>query len=211
MNASSPIQIDGSPAHGQRISEKKPPIIVVTGLPRSGTSLIMQMLRAGGMELLVNDHRSPDEHNPRGYFEYEPVKRIETDSSWLPLASGKVVKVVVPLIKAIAMQEIPATIILVRRDMNAVLRSQKRMAESRGVSVSDEDQDRLAQIFAQQLDESIRLINANSQQKLIELDYESVLANPLAVANRLDKELPVCLDATAMASMVDRGLNRSGV
>ncbi len=186
------------------------PLIVVSGLPRSGTSMVMQMLQAGGMQLLVDEHRLPDDHNPRGYFEYEPAKRIETDISWLPQAYGKVVKVVVPLINTIAQEDIPAIIILVRRDMDAVLSSQKQMAESRGVSVSDEDQDRLAPIFSQQLVESIRLINVNPQQELIELDYESILANPLLVANRLDRVLPVCMDAAAMALVVDDKLNRSG-
>jgi len=172
--------------------------------------MVMQMLQAGGMQLLVDEHRLPDDHNPRGYFEYEPAKRIETDISWLPQAYGKVVKVVVPLINTIAQEDIPAIIILVRRDMDAVLSSQKQMAESRGVSVSDEDQDRLAPIFSQQLVESIRLINVNPQQELIELDYESILANPLLVANRLDRVLPVCMDAAAMALVVDDKLNRSG-
>jgi len=61
---------------------------VVTGLPRAGTSMLMQMLAAGGMTILTDGRRAPDADNPRGYLEFEPVKRLLKDSKWLPEARG---------------------------------------------------------------------------------------------------------------------------
>ncbi|GBE29647.1 hypothetical protein BMS3Bbin04_00668 [bacterium BMS3Bbin04] len=188
----------------------KESMVIVSGLPRSGTSLVMQMLQAGGMSLLVDERRVADVHNPRGYFEYDPVKRIKQDISWLPLAQGKAVKIVVPLVNVVAMLEVNATVLLIRREMSAVMLSQKRMAEAGGVSVSDEDQTRLRLVFERELVEIRSLIEANPLQQLIELRFEDVLQNPLSEANRLAIQIPMYLDAAAMASAVDTGLNRSG-
>ena len=74
-------------------------IVIVSGLPRSGTSLMMQMLDKSGLELLVDDKREADESNPKGYYEYEPVMSIHKDNSWLHKAQNKVIKVVAPLLK----------------------------------------------------------------------------------------------------------------
>ena len=70
------------------------PVIVVSGLPRSGTSLMMQMLRAGGLPVLSDDQRAPDEDNPRGYLELERIKNLRTDQRWLDEAPGKAVKII---------------------------------------------------------------------------------------------------------------------
>src|SRR6266567_4048665 len=79
-------------------------IVVVSGLPRSGTSLMMQMLRAGGMPLLTDDLRPADVDNPNGYWEYEPVKRLQQDNSWISKAEGKAVKVVSALLQYLHQQ-----------------------------------------------------------------------------------------------------------
>jgi hypothetical protein len=72
---------------------KSDEIIIVSGLPRSGTSLLMQMLEAGGATLLTDENRLPDEDNPKGYLEFELVKNLRSNKEWLPLAKGNVVKV----------------------------------------------------------------------------------------------------------------------
>ncbi|MGH8657906.1 MAG: hypothetical protein ACREV4_05355 [Gammaproteobacteria bacterium] len=71
-------------------------IVIVSGLPRSGTSMVMSMLEAGWLPILSDCERAADEHNPKGYFEYERVKNLqrETDKSWLRLARGKGLKVI---------------------------------------------------------------------------------------------------------------------
>ena len=70
------------------------PIVIVSGLPRSGTSMMMQMLDRGGLDVLADGVRVADEDNPRGYYEFEPVKRTKQDDSWLTQAAGKAVKMV---------------------------------------------------------------------------------------------------------------------
>ncbi len=106
-------------------------IVIVSGLPRSGTSLMMQMLQAGGMPLLIDDHRPADADNPNGYWEYEPVKRLQQDNSWVHQAEGKAVKVVSALLQYLPP---PYTykIIFMQRPMPEVLASQAVMLERRG-------------------------------------------------------------------------------
>ena len=74
------------------------PIVVVSGLPRSGTSMVMRIVEAGGLKLIVDGKRKADQDNPKGYFEYEKVKELAKDDSWLKDISGKVVKIVSPLL-----------------------------------------------------------------------------------------------------------------
>jgi hypothetical protein len=95
-------------------------LVVVTGLPRSGTSMFMQMLAAGGMSILTDGLREPDEDNPRGYLEFEPVKNLLKDSAWLLGGRGKVVKIVAPLLAALP-AGLPCRIILSERDLGEVL------------------------------------------------------------------------------------------
>ena len=103
-------------------------IWIVSGLPRSGTSLMMQMLQAGGLPILIDKARPPDEHNPRGYFELQKVKHLALDSSWLGESRGKAIKVIVQLIPFL-----PAgfkyRILFVRRDLREIVRSQERMLQ----------------------------------------------------------------------------------
>src|SRR5687767_8101595 len=106
-------------------------IFVVSGLPRSGTSMMMNMLRAGGLELLVDDRRTSDEDNPEGYFELEAVKKTHLDSSWVDAAPGKLVKVV-----SEHLRQLPSThtyrVVFMRRKLDEVLASQRQMLIRRG-------------------------------------------------------------------------------
>ena len=101
-------------------------LIVVTGLPRSGTSVLMQMLAAGGLDILSDGLRHADEDNPRGYLEFEPVKKLLKDSTWLFEARGRAIKIVAPLLAALP-AGLPCRVILSERDLDEVLDSQQRM------------------------------------------------------------------------------------
>lgn len=105
-------------------------LIVVTGLPRSGTSLLMQMLAAGNVNVLSDEVRAPDEDNPRGYLEFEPVKNLLKNSKWLLEARGRAIKIVVPLLAALP-AGLACRVILCERDLDEVLDSQERMLRRR--------------------------------------------------------------------------------
>ncbi len=110
-------------------------IVVVSGLPRSGTSLMMQMLAAGGMEVVSDHQRRPDVDNPRGYWELEQVKRIQRDTSWIPQTRGKAFKMISQLL-----YQLPSTesyrIIFMQRDLDEVLASQEKMLARRNRPVA---------------------------------------------------------------------------
>src|ERR1700757_2956947 len=99
-------------------------IIIVSGLPRSGTSLMMQMLDQGGVEVVTDHVRTADTDNPRGYYEYEQVKKIKQDTSWLPATRGKAFKMVSQLL-----YDLPAgeryRVVFMERDLDEVLVSQE--------------------------------------------------------------------------------------
>src|SRR6266704_120595 len=125
-------------------------ITIVSGLPRSGTSLMMQMLSAGGMPILTDGVRAADEDNPRGYLEFEAVKRTKEDSTWVAGASGKAVKMVYLLL-----HDLPAgneySVILMRRDIREVIASQRAMLARLGKQGADVTDERMAAIFEEQM------------------------------------------------------------
>src|SRR5262245_14301388 len=119
----------------------RPFVTVVSGVPRSGTSLMMSMLVAGGLEPLQDGVRAADEDNPRGYYELEAVKKLKEDASWVAGAAGKVVKVVHVHVKDLPRGGVKYRLVLMKRDLGEVLRSQRKMLERRGKpggSISDE-------------------------------------------------------------------------
>ena len=127
------------------------PIVVVSGLPRSGTSMAMKMLEAAGLSMVVDGLREADEDNPKGYFELERVKDLanETDWSWLDSARGKAIKIISYLLK-----ELPDThnykVIFMRRDLNEVLASQAKMLDRRGES-NETDNERMIDLYESDL------------------------------------------------------------
>src|SRR5262245_31961291 len=118
-------------------------IIIVSGLPRSGTSLMMQMLSSGGIEVLTDNLRTADADNPRGYYEFEKVKQIERDSSWLPQARGKAVKMVSQLLYHLPGGE-RYRVIFLERDLGEVLLSQEKMLRRLGRPAAPADEMRRA-------------------------------------------------------------------
>src|SRR5690606_14142607 len=110
----------------QTYKYKKEQIVIVSGLPRSGTSLMMQMLYKGGVEVLIDSKRAADDSNPKGYFEYEPVMSIHKDNSWMHQAKDKSVKIVAPLLRHIDPQY-RYKIIFMKRNLDEVIKSQRKM------------------------------------------------------------------------------------
>ena len=184
-------------------------ITVVSGLPRSGTSVLMQMLSAGGLAVLADETRPPDEDNPRGYLEYDPVKRTATDASWVPLARGKAVKVV-----HLLLAHLPAgfqyDVIVTHRRIEEVLASQRRMLERHGRAPALGDA-ALARVFSAQLATAEQQAAARPEVRLLVVDYAELIAEARSVAARIASFCRARLDPDAMARAVDPALYRQRV
>lgn len=185
------------------------PTIVVTGLPRSGTSLLMQMLVAGGVEPLTDGERVADIDNPHGYYELEAVKRLKQDATCLQDAQGKVVKVISHLLG-----ELPPgdyRLIFVERDLDEVLASQAKMIARLGRPAPPQDAVRRA--FVAHLDAFERLAASRDDFTVLRLAYADAVSDPPAAAERIASFLEEAgfegLDAAAMAGAVDPSLYRN--
>ncbi|RMH29475.1 MAG: hypothetical protein D6693_01945, partial [Planctomycetota bacterium] len=182
-------------------------IVIVSGLPRSGTSMMMQMLAAGGLELVIDDHRSADESNPHGYYEDRRVARLGRDAGWLHEARGKAVKIVAPLIPLIP-RTTPAFVIFMDRPMDAVLRSQRAMLERLGRAGSGADHERLATTLSAQARRAKAWAATAPHAASISVDYDDAIADPSDAARRVAAFLRRDLDTPAMAAAVDPSLRR---
>ncbi|HEX3743569.1 MAG TPA: hypothetical protein VHW09_06555 [Bryobacteraceae bacterium] len=162
-------------------------VVVVCGLPRSGTSMIMQMLAAGGLPVLTDGKREADEDNPLGYLEFDPVKQPRGYADWIAQAAGKAVKVVAPL--ANLLPEGPAyRVIFIERDLDEVLRSQARMIERRGEQVEDtpERREHLRGEYARMTERVKALFAARTDAQLLVLAHADAMRNPESAARRLN-------------------------
>jgi hypothetical protein len=192
----------------QRLRYGKP-IIVVSGLPRSGTSMAMKMLDAAGLELMVDGIRTADDDNPKGYFELEQVKDLgnETDKSWLKQARGKVIKIVSSLLT-----EVPASnrykIIFMRRELDEVLASQAKMLVRRG-ETSETSDEALREMYTSHLEKITFMIRFRDYLEAIYVPYREVIENPLAQAKRINQFLGGHYDVEKMAVVVDSKLYRN--
>ena len=185
-----------------------PFITIVSGLPRSGTSMMMQAIEAGGIPALADHIREKDEDNPKGYYEFEPVKKTREDPSWVPGARGKVVKMVYSLLYDLP-EGYEYRVIFMRRDMKEVLASQRKMLErtgKQGARVSDE---KLAGLFQAQLAKFDRWIAARSAMALLSVEYRDMIASPRVQCEKVAAFLGGALDAEAAAAAVDPSLYRN--
>jgi len=181
-------------------------ITVVSGLPRSGTSMMMQMLHAGGLTCLTDELREADISNPKGYFEFEKVKSLRTDNSWLSEAKGKVIKIISHLLSCLPLQ-LDYKVVFMERDLGEVLASQRKMLENQGRSEEKMSDERLGQIFAQQLHQ-VKQMLADRQISTLFLGYKCVLEDPVEISTQLRAFLGNDLDQQAMRHVVDHNLYR---
>jgi len=189
---------------------RRPFVTVVSGVPRSGTSLMMSMLVAGGLEPLQDGVRAADEDNPRGYYELEAVKRLKEDASWVSAAAGRVVKVVHVHVKDLPREKVAYRLVLMKRDLGEVLRSQRRMLERRGKPGGSLSDDRAAQLFAKQVEDLERLLAAEPAFAWMPVSYNDLVRDPAPLAAEVNRFLGGGLDEAAMRAQVDPGLYRSG-
>jgi chemotaxis response regulator CheB len=185
------------------------PIVVVSGLPRSGTSMAMKMLVAGGLEAVTDEIRTADEDNPKGYYEDERVKDLAQmdDKSWLARGRGKAIKVISFLLK-----ELPASnnykVVFMRRDIEEILASQQKMLDRRGETNQTEDE-KMATLFEGDLFRARYLMKHNTQFEFLEVHYRQALEDPITAATAIAEFLDMGLDVDEMVGVVDPELYRN--
>ena len=185
------------------------PIIIVSGLPRSGTSMAMKMLEATGLEIVSDGIRTADEDNPKGYYELERVKDLakEHDFSWLADAKGRAIKIISYLLK-----ELPADhnykVLFMRRDLSEVLASQQKMLHRRGETSETEDE-RMVELYENDLWKANYLLKHQPQFDYLDVHYRQVLEEPLQAAAAINEFLGGHLDVEKMAAVVDPDLYRN--
>jgi len=183
-------------------------VTIVSGLPRSGTSMMMQMLQAGGVEPLTDGLRGADEDNPRGYYEFERVKQLATDASWVAEAAGKVVKIVSPLLKYLP-PGYDYRIVFMRRAMPEVLASQRKMLARLGDrDTAAIDDVAMGARFEQHLREVDSWMASCRNAQTLYVPYSSVVEEPVVQARAVRDFLAVELDVDHMASAIDPALYR---
>jgi hypothetical protein len=183
-------------------------ILIVSGLPRSGTSLMMQMLKAGGLEILSDGNREADQDNPQGYWEYEPVKSLRRDNSWLKLAEGKAVKVISALLPYLDL-DLTYKIILMKRPLAEVIASQRKMLQRLGKSGSPTSVENLEDLFARQLAQTDRWLQTQRHMTVLTVQYRDAVLKPENTARAVARIVGLPLDIAAMGDVVEPGLYRT--
>jgi hypothetical protein len=183
-----------------------PEIIIVSGLPRSGTSLMMQMLAQGGYEAVTDHIRTADTDNPRGYYELEKVKKIKEDASWLPEKRGKVFKMVSQLLFDLPSSE-RYRVIFMERDLDEMLVSQERMLERLNRPAAPREAVKGA--FTRHLEKLHAWLDRQEHIRVLRVNYRELVEHPEHMARRVNDFLGGEGDVEAMGAAVDPSLYRN--
>lgn len=190
-------------------SRRGDPVVIVSGLPRSGTSMMMKMLEAGGVEIMTDRIREADVDNPKGYYEFERVKDLEkeTDRTWVRDARGKALKVISWLLRQLP-DDNAYDIVFMRRDLGEVLASQNKMLQNRNESDATDDA-AMAEAYRHHLADVRILARRKRNWRLIEVRYDETIRNPSSVARAVNAFLGGRLDERRMVGAVDGTLYRN--
>jgi len=185
-------------------------ITVVSGLPRSGTSMMMQMLQAGGMPVVADGVRAADTDNPRGYLELEAVKQLKSDASWLAAARGHALKVI-----SMLLYELPDAysyrVIFMEREMAEILASQREMLVRRGVPTSEAEDTQMRRHMEKHLEKVGAWLAGRPNFQVVRCGYGELLRNPAEQTRRIRDFLQIALDETAMQRVIDPALHRNRI
>lgn len=191
--------------HDQFISKNiKSPITIVSGLRRSGTSLLMQMLQAGGADVLFDDEKPADKHNPNGYFEYAPVKTLEKNIDWLQDVQGKAIKVPAKQLKHLP-KEYNYRVIFLERDMDEILHSTQQ--------AKGQKTEAFPLVLAQQLEKQLNAVKKHIEKQpqfeVLYMNYTDILENPTDEAIKIENFLGLGLDIQNTAKVIDKKLHKA--
>jgi len=182
-------------------------LTIVSGLPRSGTSMMMRMLEMGGLPVLTDHIRTPDDDNPNGYYEFEAVKQTKEDDSWLEGAEGKAVKMVYRLLYDLPLNR-TYRVLFMRRKLDEVLASQMVMLQRHGL-VDGVREEQMAALFRAEIDGFYKWVAEQTHIQLIDVDYNRMQQDPKSEAARVNEFLGGSLNEDAMAEVVDASLYRN--
>ncbi len=182
-------------------------IVVVSGLPRSGTSMMMKILDAGGLEIVTDNIRKADDDNPRGYYELEKVKKLKDDSSWLAKCGGKAVKVVSQLL-----YDLPGgyeyKVLFIKRKMEEILASQRAMLERLGRVGAGVGDEKMAEKFREHLQKLDVWLSRQENMQVLYLSYNEIMEDPSSHMAGVNRFLGGVLDEEKMAGSVEASLYR---
>jgi Sulfotransferase domain len=182
-------------------------IIIVSGLPRCGTSMMMQMLEAGGISIVSDHIRKPDEDNPRGYYEFEKVKEIKKNSGWLNDCLGKAFKIVSALLYDLP-KDRKYKVIFMERNLEEMIASQNVMLDRQGIKhdgISDQD---MAKKFEKHLRKIAKWLANQRNIDTIYINYNEAIQNPHENAKRVNNFLGNRLNVNNMINVVEKSLYR---
>jgi hypothetical protein len=187
---------------------KRDYVIIVSGLPRSGTSMMMKAIDAGGIEPIIDHIRKADEDNPKGYYEFELVKKTKEDASWIKDAPGKVVKMVYRLL-----YDLPAEhqyrVVFMQRDLKEILDSQSKMLERSGKSGGGIPDEQMKALFQAELSKCKKWLAQQPNFKALYIDHRDMINDGAAQAIKISDFLDGGLNTEAMAGVVDPALYRN--
>ena len=184
-------------------------LVVVSGLPRSGTSMMMKMLEAGGIPPLQDNIRTADEDNPKGYYEFERVKKLPNDTAWMPEAVGKAVKIIALLLTKLPLKGYRYKVLFMRRDIEEIMKSQKQMLIRRGESPDKISDEEMITTYNRHLSEVLSFLEANSCFTVFFVNYNDLMRDPEDWVPRIAAFLGKEMDVEAMKAVVDPKLYRN--
>lgn len=193
----------------KKFGKKEPGFItVVSGLPRSGTSMMMKMLEAGGIPPMTDNIRTADDDNPKGYYEYERVKKMpEGDVTWVKDAHGKAVKVIAALLEYLPEGYI-YNILFMRRSMDEILASQKQMLIRSGKPTDEISDEKLTELYSKHVVKVENWMSQQSNLRVFDVDYNDLMQNPDPYPEKIQQFLGVEMDTERMSGVVDPALYR---
>jgi Sulfotransferase family len=200
---------DVTPATGGRHLAATAPVVIVSGLPRSGTSMMMKVLEAGGLPVVIDGLRAADPDNPEGYYEFERVKELDKgDTAWVADAQGKAVKVISALL-----EHLPADyhyhVIFMHRNIEEVLNSQRKMLARRGEDVEAVNDGEMADLFAKHVAKIRAWLRTQPNFAILDIDYNAMMQEPGMHIRMINQFIDNALDEQAMAQMIDPKLYRN--
>ena len=190
-------------------SKEKPVVTVVSGLPRSGTSMMMKVVEAGGIPPMIDEIREADTDNPKGYYEFERVKKMDKgDTDWVAEAVGKVVKVISALLKNLP-PDYEYRVVFMHRNMDEILASQRKMLVNRGEDSDQMDDAKMAELFQKHLVSIDNWLQEQKNFQVLHVNYSEILSDPVIQVQAVNAFLGGGLDVQAMAEQVDPALYRN--